>query len=145
MARILLIEDDESVRTVLYLTLVHYGHTVVEASNGREGLDRFRETKPDLVITDIVMPEKEGFEVLMKIRKKNPALKIIAISGGGLHNAAHYLHTAKLLGAAKVLAKPFSNEELMAAVNELLELPTSNVEHPTSKSSLPRPTAGSES
>jgi CheY-like chemotaxis protein len=56
----------------------------------------------------------------MKIRKKNPALKIIAISGGGLHNAAHYLHTAKLLGAAKVLAKPFSNEALMAAVNELL-------------------------
>jgi CheY-like chemotaxis protein len=120
MARILLIEDDDNVRTVLYLTLVHYGHNVVEASNGREGLDRFRETKPDLVITDIVMPEKEGFEVLMKLRRKNPALKIIAISGGGLHNAAHYLHTAKLLGAAKVLAKPFSNETLMAAVNELL-------------------------
>jgi CheY-like chemotaxis protein len=120
MARILLIEDDENVRTVLYLTLVHYGHTVVEASNGREGLDLFRQGSVDLVITDIVMPEKEGFEVLMKIRRKNPALKIIAISGGGLHNAAHYLHTAKLLGAAKVLAKPFSNEALMAAVNELL-------------------------
>jgi DNA-binding NtrC family response regulator len=79
------------------------------------------------------MPEKEGFEVLMKIRKKNPALKVIAISGGGLHNAAHYLHTAKLLGAAKVLAKPFSNEALMAAVNELLERPTPNVERPTPK------------
>jgi CheY-like chemotaxis protein len=133
MARILLIEDDESVRTLLLLTLAHYGHDVVEARNGREGLDRFRETKPDLVITDIVMPEKEGFEVLMKIRRKNPALKIIAISGGGLHNAAHYLHTAKLLGAAKVLAKPFSNETLMAAVNELLEHPTSNIERPTPK------------
>jgi CheY-like chemotaxis protein len=120
MARILLIEDDDSVRTILYLTLVHCGHNVVEARNGREGLDLFRQGVVDLVITDIVMPEKEGFEVLMKIRKKNPALKIIAISGGGLHNAAHYLHTAKLLGAAKVLAKPFSNEALMAAVNELL-------------------------
>jgi YesN/AraC family two-component response regulator len=138
MARILLIEDDESVRTILYLTLVHVGHEVIEARNGREGLDRFRETKPDLVITDIVMPEKEGFEVLMKIRRKNPALKIIAISGGGLHNAAHYLHTAKLLGAAKVLAKPFSNEELMAAVNELLELPTP-------KSNSPKSTASPES
>src|ERR1039458_8537251 len=120
MARILLIEDDDSVRTVLYLTLVHYGHNVVEARNGKEGLDLFRQGSVDLVITDIVMPEKEGFEVLMKIRKKNPSLKVIAISGGGPHNATHYLHTAKLLGAAKVLAKPFSNEVLMAAVNELL-------------------------
>ena len=133
MARILLIEDDNSVRTVLLLTLAHHGHTVVEARNGKEGLDLFRQGSIDLVITDIVMPEKEGFEVLMKIRRKNPALKIIAISGGGLHNAAHYLHTAKLLGAAKVLAKPFSNETLMAAVNELLEHPTSNIERPTPK------------
>jgi YesN/AraC family two-component response regulator len=107
------------------------------------------------VITDIVMPEKEGFEVMMKIRRKNPALKIIAISGGGVHNAAHYLHTAKLLGASKVLAKPFSNETLMAAVNELLELPTPNillrqgsegqVEHPTPKSSFPKSTTSPES
>jgi DNA-binding NtrC family response regulator len=133
MARILLIDDDESVRTILYLTLVHAGHDVVEARNGREGLDLFRQGGVDLVITDIVMPEKEGFEVLMKIQKRNPALKIIAISGGGLHNAAHYLHTAKLLGAAKVLAKPFSNESLMAAVNELLGLPSPNVERPTPK------------
>jgi CheY-like chemotaxis protein len=155
MARILLIEDNDSVRTILYLTLVHYGHDVVEARNGREGLDLFRQANADLVITDIVMPEKEGFEVLMKLRRKRPSLKIIAISGGGLHNAAHYLHTAKLLGAAKVLAKPFSNEVLMAAVNELLELPTPNVllrqgsegqvEHPTSKSGLPKSTASPES
>jgi DNA-binding NtrC family response regulator len=137
MARILLIEDDENVRTVLFLTLAHHGHTVIEARNGREGLELFRSASIDLVITDIVMPEKEGFEVLMKIRRKNPALKIIAISGGGLHNAAHYLHTAKLLGAAKVLAKPFSNETLMAAVNELLELPTPNIERPTPKATPP--------
>jgi DNA-binding response OmpR family regulator len=120
MARILLIEDDDSVRTILLLTLTHHGHTVIEASNGREGLDLFRQSNVDLVITDIVMPEKEGFEVMMKLRRKHPSMKIIAMSGGGLHNAAHYLHTAKLLGAAKVLAKPFSNETLMAAVNELL-------------------------
>jgi YesN/AraC family two-component response regulator len=137
MARILLIDDDETVRTILYLTLVHAGHEVIEARNGREGLEKFRQDVVDLVITDIVMPEKEGFEVLMKIRKKNPTLKIIAISGGGLHNAAHYLQTAKLLGAAKVLAKPFSNETLMAAVNELLQLPTP-------KSSLPKSTASPE-
>jgi DNA-binding response OmpR family regulator len=128
MARILLIEDDDSVRTLLFLTLGHFGHTVIEARNGKEGLDLFKSASVDLVITDIVMPEKEGFEVLMKLRKKNASMKIIAISGGGPHNAAHYLQTAKLLGAAKVLAKPFSNETLMAAVNELLERPTPKAE-----------------
>ena len=133
MPRILLIEDDNDVRTMLRLTLAHFGHTVIEASNGREGLELFNTANADLVITDIVMPEKEGFEVLMKIRKRNPALKVIAISGGGLHNAAHYLHTAKLLGAAKVLAKPFSNEALMTAVNELLGLPPPTFERPAPK------------
>jgi CheY-like chemotaxis protein len=120
MARILLIDDNNDVRTVLRLTLSHFGHTVIEARNGKEGLDLFKHANADLVITDIVMPEKEGFEVLMKLLHKHPSMKIIAISGGGRHNATHYLHTAKLLGAAKVLAKPFTNEVLMATVNELL-------------------------
>ena len=120
MARILLIDDDDAVRTVLSLRLADFGHTVIVARNGREGLELFKHANADLVITDIVMPEKEGFEVLMKLLKKHPSVKIIAISGGGLHNAAQYLHTAKLLGAARVLAKPFTNEALMTAVNELL-------------------------
>jgi CheY-like chemotaxis protein len=133
MARILLIDDDDAVRTVLYLTLTNCGHTVIEARDGKEGLELFKGANVDLVITDIVMPGTEGFEVMMKLRKKNPAVKIIAISGGGLHNAGHYLHTAKLLGAAKVLAKPFSYEALITAVNELLEHPTPNIERPTPK------------
>ena len=114
MARILLIEDDDSVRTMLSLTLVHFGHTVIEARNGKEGLELFPHADADLLITDIVMPEKEGLEVLMELRKKDPPVKIIAISGGD------YLHMAKLMGAAKVLAKPFSTNLLIAAIDELL-------------------------
>ena len=93
MARILLIDDDDSVRTMLRLTLVHFGHTVIEARDGKEGLELFQNTDVDLLITDIVMPEKEGLEVLMELRKrKHPPVKIIAISGGD------YLHMAKLMG-----------------------------------------------
>jgi CheY-like chemotaxis protein len=121
MARILLIDDDDSFRTMLRLTLVHFGYTVIEARNGKEGLALFKEANADLVITDIVMPEKEGLEVLMELRRKQPPpVKIIAISGGARVNIADNLRMAKLLGAAKVLTKPFSNEALIAAINELL-------------------------
>lgn len=120
MARILLIDDDDSVRTMLRKTLTHSGHTVIEARNGKEGLDIFRHANADLVITDIVMPEKEGIEVLMELRKKNPPVKIIAISGGGRGSAADNLRIAKFMGAAKVIAKPFSYDVLTAAINELL-------------------------
>src|SRR6185295_3799520 len=100
MPRILLIDDDDSVRTMLRRTLAHFGHTVIEARNGKEGLELFHSSEVDLIVTDIVMPEKEGLEVLMELRKKQTAVKVIAISGGD------YLHMAKLMGAAKVLAKP---------------------------------------
>ena len=120
MARILLIDDDDSVRMVLLLTLKHFGHTVVEARNGNEGLELFRHGGADLLITDIVMPEKDGLEVLMNLKRSQPSLKIIAISGGGRNSAEDYLQIARLMGASKVLAKPFTADVLMAAVNELL-------------------------
>ena len=120
MARILLIDDDDLVRGMLRKTLTHFGHTVIEARNGKEGLKLFSHADTDLVITDIVMPEVEGLEVLMTLRKKQPPVKIIAMSGGGRGSAEDYLRTAKIMGAGKVLAKPFSNEALMAAINELL-------------------------
>jgi CheY-like chemotaxis protein len=120
MARILIIEDDEPVRTMLGLTLAHFGHSVIEARDGEEGLMLFRNNETDLVITDIVMPEKEGLEVLMTLRKKYPPVKMIAISGGGRQTAKDNLHIAKLMGATRVLAKPVTTETLMAVVNELL-------------------------
>ncbi len=120
MAKILLIDDDDSVRTMLRLMLTQFGHTVIEARNGREGLNLFQDTNADLVITDLVMPETEGFEVLTKLREKLPRVKIIVISGGVKGNVTNYLDMARRLGAGQVLAKPFSNNELMTAINELL-------------------------
>lgn len=120
MARILVIDDDDDVRAMLCLTLTQSGHSVIEARNGKEGLQQFAHANADLVITDIVMPEKEGLEVLMELRKKQPPVKIIAISGGGRQNTSDYLHVAKLMGASKVLAKPFSSDALIAAISELL-------------------------
>jgi DNA-binding NtrC family response regulator len=120
MARILLIDDDDALRTVLRLTLTHLSHTVIEARNGKEGLDLFPQARADLVITDIVMPDVEGFAVLMALRKKDPPVKIIVMSGGGRVSATDYLRIATQLGATKVLAKPFSNAALVAAIDELL-------------------------
>lgn len=120
MAKILLIDDDDSVRTMLRLMLTQFGHTVIEARNGREGLNLFQDANADLVITDLVMPETEGFEVLTKLREKLPRVKIIVISGGVKGNVTNYLDMARRLGAGQVLAKPFSNNELMTAINELL-------------------------
>jgi len=120
MARILIIDDDDDVRTMLSLTLTQFGHSVIEARDGKEGLQRFAETNPDLVITDIVMPEKEGLEVLMELRKKQPAPKVIAISGGGRQSTSDYLRAAKYMGASRVLEKPFSQEALFEAINDLL-------------------------
>jgi DNA-binding response OmpR family regulator len=120
MARILLIDDDDYVRAMLRLTLIHFGHVVIEARNGKEGLALFDGANVDLLITDIVMPEKEGLEVLMELRKKQTTVKIIAISGGGRQGGTDYLHIAKLMGASAVLAKPFSNEVLVSTINSLL-------------------------
>lgn len=133
MATILLIDDDDSLRTMLRVTLTHFGHTVVEARNGREGLALFPHAGADLVITDIVMPEVEGLHVLMALRLQTTPVKIIAISGGGRVNATDYLRIAKQMGAAKVLAKPFSTEALLGAVNELLPAPEVPVQLPVPK------------
>jgi DNA-binding response OmpR family regulator len=91
MARILLIDDDDTLRTMLRLALTNSGHTVTEALNGNEGLRLFRSANADLVITDLVMPETEGLEVLMELRKREPLSKVIAISGGRRFNTTDYL------------------------------------------------------
>jgi DNA-binding NtrC family response regulator len=121
MARILLIEDDNSIRPLLQENLQREGHTVTAASNGREGVDLFSPGAFDLVITDLVMPEKEGIEVLQDLHAREPSLKALAMSGGGTFGAAEtYLRLATLLGAGKVLAKPFTRVQFIAAVNEAL-------------------------
>lgn len=120
MARILVIDDDGALRQMLTLTLVHFGHEVIEAKGGREGMALLKISNVELVLTDMVMPEMEGFEVLMALREKFPSMKVIAMSGGGRHRSMDYLRMAELLGATAVLRKPFSSEALMAVVNKSL-------------------------
>jgi DNA-binding response OmpR family regulator len=119
MARILLIEDNDSIRTVLREAMELAGHTVIEARNGAEGLDLFSQAGADLVITDILMPHKGGLGVVTALREHVPPVNIIAISGAG-DSAEDYLDLAYRMGAVKVLLKPFSIAALIAAVDELL-------------------------
>ena len=119
MARILLIEDNDSVRSVLREALELAGHTVIEARNGAEGLDLFPQAGADLVITDLVMPDKDGLDVVTVLREQVPPVNIIAISGAR-DSAEDYLDLAYRMGAVKVLLKPFSIAALIAAVDELL-------------------------
>ena len=120
VARVLLIDDNESLRTSLRRTLVQAGHEVKEAPNGDAALREYRREPPDLVITDIVMPEKEGIATIRELRKLDPNAKIIAISGAAGGRDGQYLTLARRLGATRTLAKPFSREEVLTAVAEVL-------------------------
>jgi DNA-binding NtrC family response regulator len=120
MARILVIEDDEQVSTMLYMTLSKAGHHVEEAPDGEIGTNRFFENPFDLVITDIVMPDKEGLATIQDLLGAFPDLKIIAISGGGQLNPMTYLAMATELGAARAFFKPIDQAELLSAVEDLL-------------------------
>ncbi|MDR3689276.1 MAG: response regulator [Fimbriimonas sp.] len=121
MARILLVDDEVEFRTLLRSLLVAEGHEVECASNGVEALETLHCSIFDLVITDLIMPEKEGIEMMMELRKESPKLKIIAMTGGGFGSANDYLSFAKALGAVKTLAKPFTRDEILAAVSGSFE------------------------
>ncbi len=121
MARILVIDDEEQLRVVFRESLERVGYQVMDASNGKLGLKLCQEEQFDLVITDILMPEKDGIETIGEIRRYFPETKIIAISGGGQRlNAKDVLHTAGILGAHCTLRKPFDFEELLSAVSDAL-------------------------
>src|ERR1700687_3029083 len=108
MASILLVDDDEQFRNMLSETLKGAGYQVLEARDGAEGLKFYREHGTDLIITDLIMPEKEGLELIQEFRCNDPEVKIIAMSGGGRHGPYDYLKMAKTFGARLVMAKPFS-------------------------------------
>lgn len=121
MARILVIDDDDRVLAVLHQTLEREGYDVVRASDGKEGVKLYREQPTDLIITDIVMPEKEGIETIMELKQDFPEARIIAISGGGRISAEEYLLLAEKLGAARTLPKPIERQDLLRTVRELLD------------------------
>jgi len=117
---ILVVDDEPMVRDGLKLALEMEGFHTTTASNGIEALKYIRSQKPHLVITDIIMPDSDGIEVICSVREQNPDIKIIAISGGGRISASDHLRVAQQLGANGILAKPFTTEQLLCEINRLL-------------------------
>lgn len=120
MAYVLLIDDDDEVRATLKAILECADHEVTEASNGAVGLQCLKSGRAQIVITDILMPEKEGVETIIELRKAQPGLPIIAISGGGATRNLAFLEIAQKLGADRILTKPVDADVFLGAVDELL-------------------------
>ena len=97
------------------------GYEVIEASDGKEGMSLYRKNPTDLIITDLIMPGKDGIEIIQELKKDFPDIKIIAISGGGRIGPQDYLHLAKMLGAQQTLTKPLELPELLKTIKELME------------------------
>jgi len=122
MSKILVIDDEPHIRTLVSAFLVQDGHEVDLAENGMEGLKMIRLNRYDLLITDIVMPEQDGLGVLMELKEQGSRMRIIVMSGGGTRlNIDNYLNLARLMGADRVLSKPLDFLKLQAAVKEVLE------------------------
>jgi len=117
---ILLVDDDAAVRDSVAMVLLDAGFTVEQAENGMDAMRRLERQVPDLVITDILMPQKEGIECIREIRSLAPEVPVIAISGGG-GGQADYLRMAGLLGAAAVMAKPFDPVALVELARSLVD------------------------
>ncbi len=120
MARILIIDDEDELRSMLRQMLEQAGYEVTEAVNGAEGIQLYEQNTHHLIITDIIMPEKEGIETIIALRRADPDLPIIAISGGGRLDATDFLTMTKKLGARRTLSKPFRRNQLLEAVGECL-------------------------
>ncbi|MCP4694554.1 MAG: response regulator, partial [Desulfobacterales bacterium] len=109
---ILIIDDERQIRLMLRRLFESKGYKITVASDGAEGMKLYRENPADLIITDLLMPEKEGLETIRELKKEYPAVKIIAMSGGGKLEPGLFLDTAKKFGATHALSKPFENEVL---------------------------------
>jgi len=120
MTHILVIDDDVLICNVLRHTLEKSGYRVTAAHNGRKALAAHKAAPADLVITDMIMPDMEGIETIMEFKRSSPAMKIIAMSGGGMGKGGDYLSIAKKFGVHRILPKPFTMQNLTAAVTEVL-------------------------
>jgi CheY-like chemotaxis protein len=120
MAKILLIDDDATIQLVFSQFLTSLGYDIMQAENGKQGLRMIGESRPDLVITDIMMPEMDGLEILMHLRNTHDAVPVIAISGGMRALPVNFLAQAKLFGARYIFEKPVPLDVLRSAVTELV-------------------------
>jgi len=119
-AQILVVDDEEFVRQALRHVLEPEGYVVMEAPHGGIAMELFRKHSIGLVIIDLLMPEQEGLETILMMRRLSPQVKIIAISGGGRFGMTYLLEVAEKLGANRTLPKPLDRQELVATVRELL-------------------------
>lgn len=119
MARILVVDDDASMRALVKKILLP-DHEVVEAAGGEEALGVCRAHGADIVITDIIMPDRDGIETILEIRDRWPDTRIVAMSGGGAIDPDERLADARLLGADEVLRKPFGTAQLRQTIDYLL-------------------------
>lgn len=122
MKKILVIEDNPIVRSTVGRILQSGGYEVISANDGLQGVAAFRKEHPDLVVTDIIMPEQEGIETIRQILAERPNAKIIAISGGGRIGNTDFLQIARKVGAAEVLPKPFDPDDLLQLVSSCLKV-----------------------
>ena len=120
MARILLIDDHELARYTMQVILESAGHDVVQAENGREGVELHAAQSFDLVVTDMIIPDVEGVETIKTLLEQDPTQRIIAVSGGGGTGRVDHLETASSVGAQRILQKPFSENELLECVTSCL-------------------------
>jgi len=121
LAQILVIDDDPQVCLLIQEILEYAGYVVVTTQSAAEGLDRFRKDPAQLVITDILMPGREGLETIRDLRQEAPSTKIIAISAGLQWGSVDVLDLARKLGAIRIIQKPFDNQVLVDTVREVLE------------------------
>lgn len=122
--RILVIDDEAALRQTVRRMLESAGHEIVEATNGHTGLEAFRKQKFDAVITDILMPEKEGIETILQMRAISQSTRIVAMSGGGGAGNMDFLRMAQRLGADAALPKPFRKEQLFASLDGRRSMPS---------------------
>ena len=118
--KILIIDDDELVRSMMANFLKKNGYAVAQASNGNEGIEIAKKNIPDIVITDMLMPEKEGIETIVDLKKYNTDIKIIAISSGGKTKNMSFLDIAKNVGAQATIEKPFKPQDLIETIKEVI-------------------------
>lgn len=122
MVRILVVDDEPSVCSMVAAMLEPDGYDMIAAGSGVEAVDACKEVPVDLIITDIVMPNKNGIDLIMQVKKEYPGIPVIAISGGGgIAGRFDYLEIAKLVGADNILKKPFELEELRSTVSNVIK------------------------
>jgi len=133
MALILIIDDEPQIRSMLKLMLERDGYEVAEAPDGIEGIKIYRQNPADLIITDLIMPNKDGIGTIIDLKKEFPDVKIIAMSGGGLNKPQGYLKGAKKLGAACTLTKPIDRNEMLKAIKDVLKPSSSQLDQQPSE------------